>query len=122
MYTKHELRSNADVHFFCRGPKVASRQRSPGGFDQRRARVTATASGESHPESYRLQHIHRNVPGVLSRINQVFGENNINIAAQYLQTNAQIGYVVIDVEAEHSQAAVEKLRGVDGTIRTRVLF
>ena len=60
--------------------------------------------------------------GVLSRINQVFGENNINIAAQYLQTNAQIGYVVIDVEAEHSQAALEKLRGVDGTIRTRVLF
>jgi D-3-phosphoglycerate dehydrogenase len=75
-----------------------------------------------HPDSHRLLHIHRNIPGVLSRINQVFGENNINIAAQYLQTNAQIGYVVIDVEAEHSQAALEKLRQVDGTIRTRVLF
>jgi D-3-phosphoglycerate dehydrogenase len=75
-----------------------------------------------HPASHRLLHIHRNIPGVLSRINQVFGENNINIAAQYLQTNAQIGYVVIDVEAEHSQAALEKLRQVDGTIRTRVLF
>ena len=76
----------------------------------------------SHPSSHRLLHIHRNVPGVLSHINRVFGEGSINIAAQYLQTNAEIGYVVIDVEAEHSQLALEKLRAVDGTIRTRVLF
>ncbi len=75
-----------------------------------------------HPASHRLLHIHRNVPGVLSHINRVFGEGSINIAAQYLQTNAEIGYVVIDVEAEHSQLALEKLRSVDGTIRTRVLF
>jgi D-3-phosphoglycerate dehydrogenase len=76
----------------------------------------------AHPNSHRLLHIHRNIPGVLSRINQVFGETGINIAAQYLQTNAQIGYVVIDVEAEHSQVALEQLREVEGTIRTRVLF
>jgi D-3-phosphoglycerate dehydrogenase / 2-oxoglutarate reductase len=75
-----------------------------------------------HPSSHRLLHIHRNVPGVLSRINQVFSEGGINIAAQYLQTNPEIGYVVIDVEAEHSQAALTKLRDVHGTIRTRVLF
>jgi D-3-phosphoglycerate dehydrogenase / 2-oxoglutarate reductase len=76
----------------------------------------------SHPDSHRLLHIHKNIPGVLSRINAVFGETGSNIAAQYLQTNAEIGYVVIDVEAEHSQAALEKLREVEGTIRTRVLF
>ena len=75
-----------------------------------------------HPSSHRLLHIHRNIPGVLSHINRVFGEGGINIAAQYLQTNADIGYVVIDVEAEHSQAALEKLRAIDGTIRTRLLF
>jgi D-3-phosphoglycerate dehydrogenase len=75
-----------------------------------------------HPASHRLLHIHKNIPGVLSRINAVFGEIGVNIAAQYLQTNAEIGYVVIDVEAEHSQAALEKLREVEGTIRTRVLF
>ena len=75
-----------------------------------------------HPGSHRLLHIHRNVPGVLSRINQIFSVGSINIAAQYLQTNAEIGYVVIDVEAEHSQAALKQLREVDGTIRTRVLF
>jgi D-3-phosphoglycerate dehydrogenase len=75
-----------------------------------------------HPSSHRLLHIHRNIPGVLSHINRVFGEGGINIAAQYLQTNADIGYVVIDVEAEHSQLALEKLRAIDGTIRTRLLF
>jgi D-3-phosphoglycerate dehydrogenase len=76
----------------------------------------------AHPGSHRLLHIHRNVPGVLSRINAIFGEIGINIAAQYLQTNAEIGYVVIDLDAEHSQVALERLRGVEGTIRTRVLF
>jgi D-3-phosphoglycerate dehydrogenase len=76
----------------------------------------------SHPGSHRLLHIHRNVPGVLSRINAIFGEIGINIAAQYLQTNAEIGYVVIDLDAEHSQVALERLREVEGTIRTRVLF
>ena len=76
----------------------------------------------AHPASHRLLHIHQNIPGVLSRINAVFGAIGVNIAAQYLQTNAEIGYVVIDVEAEHSQAALEKLREVEGTIRTRVLF
>ena len=76
----------------------------------------------SHPNMHRLLHIHKNVPGVLSQINQVFSENGINIAAQFLQTNAEIGYVVIDVDAGYSQLALEKLRNIDGTIRTRVLF
>ena len=75
-----------------------------------------------HPESHRLLHIHHNVPGVISHINAVFSESCINIAAQYLQTNNQIGYVVIDLDAQHSQAALKKLREIDGTIRTRVLF
>ncbi|KAF0811124.1 D-3-phosphoglycerate dehydrogenase [Alcanivorax sp. S71-1-4] len=76
----------------------------------------------AHPNMHRLLHIHKNVPGVLSQINQVFSENGINIAAQFLQTNAEIGYVVIDVNADYSQLALEKLRNIDGTIRTRVLF
>ena len=76
----------------------------------------------AHAGSHRLLHIHKNVPGVLSRINAIFGEIGVNIAAQYLQTNADIGYVVIDLDAEHSQEALERLREVEGTIRTRVLF
>ena len=74
------------------------------------------------PGKNRLLHIHRNVPGVLSEINQVFSENNINIGGQYLQTNAKVGYVVIDVDQEYSELAVKKLREVKGTIRCRALF
>jgi D-3-phosphoglycerate dehydrogenase len=76
----------------------------------------------AHPGKHRLLHIHRNVPGVLSEINKVFGMNHINIASQYLQTNEAIGYVVIDIDAAHSDVALAKLADVPGTIRSRVLF
>ncbi|SEA12160.1 phosphoglycerate dehydrogenase [Microbulbifer marinus] len=75
-----------------------------------------------HVGAHRLLHIHKNVPGVLSAINQVFSENKINISAQYLQTNETLGYVVIDVEAEYSDLALEKLKNVPNTLRCRVLF
>ena len=77
-----------------------------------------------HPGSHRLLHIHKNVPGVLSRINGVFSKSRINISGEYLMTNARIGYVVIDVEANErsSRAALKSLSGIEGTIRTRVLF
>ncbi|HET8644159.1 MAG TPA: phosphoglycerate dehydrogenase [Vicinamibacteria bacterium] len=74
------------------------------------------------PGSHRLLHIHRNVPGVLSRINDVFSQKGINISAEYLMTNARIGYVVLDVEAESSKIALASLASIEGTIRTRVLF
>jgi D-3-phosphoglycerate dehydrogenase len=76
----------------------------------------------AHPGSHRLLHIHRNVPGVLSRINAVFSERGININGQYLMTNAKIGYVVVDVAAKWSPVALEALAKIEGTIRTRVLF
>ncbi|MDB5868239.1 MAG: D-3-phosphoglycerate dehydrogenase [Polaromonas sp.] len=76
----------------------------------------------AHPGKHRLLHIHRNVPGVLSEINRVFSDNQINIASQYLQTNESIGYVVIDIDAAHSDMALVKLGSVPGTIRSRVLF
>ena len=76
----------------------------------------------SHPDQYRLLHIHENVPGVMSAINHVFSDNNINVCGQYLQTKADIGYVVIDVDKANAKLAMEKLREVKGTIRTRVLF
>jgi len=76
----------------------------------------------AHPGSHRLLHIHHNVPGVLSKINSVFSKNRINIAGEYLMTNAKIGYVVIDVEAASSRIALKALTAIEGTIRTRVLF
>ena len=78
-----------------------------------------------HPGKHRLLHIHRNQPGVLSAINAVFSDEKINIAGQYLQTNARIGYVVIDVETGERAAALKvksKLEKVPGTIRTRILY
>ncbi|MFV0478007.1 MAG: phosphoglycerate dehydrogenase [Parahaliea sp.] len=75
-----------------------------------------------HVGSHRLLHIHHNVPGILSAINTVFSENNINVTGQYLQTNENMGYVVIDIGAEHSEIALAKLAAIEGTIRTRVLF
>ncbi len=69
----------------------------------------------------RLLHIHHNQPGVLTQINQAFAEHNINIAAQYLQTDDKIGYVVIDLDSEDSTLALEQLKHVDGTIRARIL-
>ncbi len=78
-----------------------------------------------HPGKHRLLHIHHNQPGVLSEINAVFSGHKVNIAGQYLQTNAKIGYVVIDIETgERAQALLlkRKLETVAGTIRARVLY
>ena len=78
-----------------------------------------------HPGKHRLLHIHRNQPGVMSQINAIFSEERINIAGQYLQTNATIGYVVIDIETSEravSQQLKKRLDQVAGTIRTRVLY
>lgn len=74
-----------------------------------------------HVGTSRLLHIHKNAPGVLTQINQAFAANGINIAAQFLQTNENIGYVVIDVETDHAEQAFEQLTKIDGTIKTRIL-
>jgi D-3-phosphoglycerate dehydrogenase / 2-oxoglutarate reductase len=78
-----------------------------------------------HPGQHRLLHIHRNQPGVLSALNSVFSDQHINVAGQYLQTNAKIGYVVIDVETREPGASLalkHRLESVPGTIRTRILY
>ncbi|NMF48791.1 phosphoglycerate dehydrogenase [Pseudoalteromonas arctica] len=69
----------------------------------------------------RLLHVHHNRPGVLTQINQAFAQHGINIAAQYLQTDASIGYVVIDVDTDQSEVALKELSAVEGTIRARIL-
>jgi D-3-phosphoglycerate dehydrogenase len=78
-----------------------------------------------YPGKHRVLHIHRNQPGVLSAINAVFSEQQINIAGQYLQTDAKVGYVVIDIEASVRAETVSirrQLELVPGTIRTRILY
>lgn len=72
--------------------------------------------------AHRILHIHQNVPGVLSAINTALSKNNINILGQYLSTNSQIGYVVLDVDKKLSKQAVELLKDIKQTIKVRLLY
>ncbi|WP_163937930.1 phosphoglycerate dehydrogenase [Paraferrimonas sp. SM1919] len=74
-----------------------------------------------HAGTSRLLHIHKNQPGVLTKINLAFADKDINIAAQYLQTTADIGYVVMDVDAGRAVEALEEMKLIEGTIRARLL-
>ena len=78
-----------------------------------------------HDGSHRLLHIHRNVPGMLSQVNAVFSSRGINIDGQFLRTDPNVGYVVIDVSGAGDEQARElrdALAAIDGTLRTRVLY
>lgn len=72
--------------------------------------------------AHRILHIHTNVPGVLSEINTQLSKNNINILAQYLKTNEEIGYVVLDVDKRISGQAFHLLKEVKHTIKVRLLY
>jgi D-3-phosphoglycerate dehydrogenase len=72
--------------------------------------------------SHRILHIHNNVPGVLSEINTTLSKNNINIVGQYLKTNEDIGYVVLDVDRQISSKALQLLKEVKQTIKVRILY
>jgi D-3-phosphoglycerate dehydrogenase len=72
--------------------------------------------------SHRILHIHNNVPGVLSEINTRLSQNNINILGQYLKTNDDIGYVVLDVDRQLSSTALKLLKEVKHTIKVRMLY
>ena len=72
--------------------------------------------------AHRILHIHNNVPGVLSAINTVMSKNKINIVGQYLKTNEEIGYVVLDVDSKLSKTAFSLLKEVKDTIRVRLLY
>jgi D-3-phosphoglycerate dehydrogenase / 2-oxoglutarate reductase len=72
--------------------------------------------------AHRILHIHRNVPGVLGAINTLLSKNKINIVGQYLKTNDEIGYVVLDVDSKLSKQAMTLLKEVKETIRVRMLY
>ncbi len=72
--------------------------------------------------AHRILHIHKNVPGVLSEINTQLSKYNINIVGQYLKTNDDIGYVVLDVDKKLSTQALDLLKKVKETIKVRLLY
>ena len=75
-----------------------------------------------HEGKHRLLHVHQNIPGIMSAINQVFSDSSVNISGQYLQTMGDTGYVVIDIESDYSHTLISQLSAIEGTLRTRVLF
>ncbi|HMJ07811.1 MAG TPA: phosphoglycerate dehydrogenase [Pyrinomonadaceae bacterium] len=72
--------------------------------------------------THRILHIHKNVPGVLGEINSRLSKNGINILGQYLKTNDQIGYVILDVDSAISQEAFDLLKDIDGTVKARMVY
>lgn len=84
-----------------------------------------TVPGVSLPSqagTHRILHIHRNVPGILGQINSRLSKVGINITGQYLKTNDEIGYVILDVDSKLSQEAFEILKGIKGTLKARMVY
>src|ERR1700759_4589953 len=72
--------------------------------------------------AHRLIHIHKNVPGILAKINDVFARHNINIVGEFLVTNAQIGYVITDVNTGYETSVLNELKAIEHTIKFRLLY
>lgn len=73
-------------------------------------------------KSHRLIHIHRNVPGIMAKINAIFAKHNINIVGQFLMTNASLGYAITDINAEYDKKLFKSLKKIEHTIKFRVLY
>jgi len=73
-------------------------------------------------DSHRIIHIHRNTPGVLANINEIFAKQRMNIIGQYLKTTDAIGYVITDVALDYSKTVMDQLKAIPQTIRVRVLY
>lgn len=72
--------------------------------------------------SHRLLHVHRNVPGILAKLNNIFARYNVNITGQYLKTNEQIGYVIMDVARSYAEGFIQEIKEMEETIKFRMLY
>ena len=72
--------------------------------------------------THRILHIHKNIPGVLGEINSRLSKCGINIVGQYLKTNDDIGYVILDVDSKLSKQAFEILQDITGTVKARMIY
>ncbi|MBI2263723.1 MAG: phosphoglycerate dehydrogenase [Armatimonadetes bacterium] len=73
-------------------------------------------------DHHRILHIHRNVPGVLSKVNDVFSKFAINVESQYLKTNEKVGYLIVDVKRDISDEVFARIKGIEETIKARILY
>jgi D-3-phosphoglycerate dehydrogenase len=78
----------------------------------------------ARPAGTRFMHVHQNRPGMLNRLNTLFSNRGLNIAAEYLQTEGDVGYVVIEADAadDFADDVLAEMRAIDGTIRCRLLY
>ena len=78
----------------------------------------------ARPNGTRFIHVHQNLPGMLRKINEVFSSRDINITGQFLQTDGDVGYVVVEAVdlGDRSEALLEQLRAIDGTMRARLVY
>ena len=72
--------------------------------------------------AHRFLHIHKNVPGVMAKINEVLAKYEMNITGQYLSTDSEVGYVISDLDKEYNKEVIKALRDVEHTIKFRVLY
>ncbi|MEN8966320.1 MAG: phosphoglycerate dehydrogenase [Polaribacter sp.] len=72
--------------------------------------------------AHRFLHIHKNVPGVMAKINKILAKYDLNINGQYLSTDPKVGYVITDLDKEYNKEVIDELRKVEGTIKFRVLY
>ncbi|MBX3180668.1 MAG: phosphoglycerate dehydrogenase [Candidatus Hydrogenedentes bacterium] len=73
-------------------------------------------------DHHRILHIHQNVPGVLQKVNTMFGEAGINVGAQYLRTYEDVGYLIMDTDKSATKAMIKQLAEMPETIKVRALF
>lgn len=81
-----------------------------------------SVSLSSQEGTHRILHIHKNKPGVLSEINSDLSDNGINVVGQFLKTNEEVGYVILDIDNKISNKAFEILKNIEGTIKTRMVY
>ncbi|MGB6153805.1 MAG: NAD(P)-dependent oxidoreductase, partial [Pricia sp.] len=73
-------------------------------------------------KAHRFLHIHKNVPGIMAKINAVLAEYELNISGQFLSTDSQVGYVITDLDKEYNKDVIKALKKVEHTIKFRVLY
>ncbi|MGJ8658726.1 MAG: phosphoglycerate dehydrogenase [Cellulophaga fucicola] len=72
--------------------------------------------------AHRFLHIHKNVPGIMAKINKVLAEYEMNITGQYLSTDSEVGYVITDLDKKYNKEVIKALKKVENTIKFRVLY
>ena len=73
-------------------------------------------------KAHRFLHIHRNVPGIMAKINDVLATYEMNISGQYLSTDSDVGYVITDLDRDYNKEVIKALKKVENTIKFRVLY